>query len=73
VRLWVNGVQVINNWSDHAATTNTSGTVNLAAGQRVSIRLEYYERGGRAVMRLQWRPPGVSSYAAVPATQLYAQ
>ena len=24
IRLWVNGQQVINNWTDHAATTNTS-------------------------------------------------
>ncbi len=72
VRLWVNGVQVINNWTDHAATTNTSGTVNLVAGQRYTIRLEYYERTGQAVLRLQWLRPGVTTYAAIPAASLYA-
>jgi YVTN family beta-propeller protein len=72
VRLWVNGVQVINNWSDHSATTNTSGTINLVAGQRVSIRLEYYEKGGQAVMRLRWLTPGSGTYVAIPAASLYA-
>ncbi|HEX6019476.1 MAG TPA: PA14 domain-containing protein, partial [Burkholderiaceae bacterium] len=72
VRVWVNGVRVINNWSDHAATTNTSGTVNLAAGQKVTITVEYYEKGGKAVMRLRWRTPGTSSYIAIPAANLSA-
>ena len=43
VRLWVNGVQVINNWTLHSATTNTSSTINLAANTRYAIRMEYYE------------------------------
>jgi large repetitive protein len=72
VRLWVNDVQVINNWTDHSPTNNTSGTINLVAGQRVSIRLEYYERGGGAVMQLLWLPPGASTYVAIPAGSLFA-
>ncbi len=72
VRLWIDGVQVINNWTDHAPTTNTSAVVNLTAGQRVAVRLEYYERGGGAVMRLQWQTPGSSTYTAIPAASLYA-
>jgi large repetitive protein len=72
VRLWVNNVQVINNWTDHSPTNNTSGTINLVAGQRYSIRLEYYERGGGAVMQMLWLTPGASTYVAVPAASLYA-
>jgi large repetitive protein len=72
VRLWVNNVQVINNWTDHAPTTNTSAVINLVAGQRYDIRLEYYERGGGAVMRLQWLAPGTTTYVAIPAASLYA-
>lgn len=71
VRIWVNGVQLINNWSDHSAATNTSATINLVAGQRYSVRVEYYEKGGNAVMRLQWLVPGTGSYVAVPRTSLY--
>src|SRR5205814_5590868 len=30
VRLWVNGIQIINNWTDHGSTEN-SGTITLVA------------------------------------------
>ena len=72
VRLWVNGSQRINNWTDHATTTDTSSAFSLSAGRR-SITLEYYERGGGAVMQLQWLRPGTSTYQTVPASALNAQ
>jgi MSHA biogenesis protein MshQ len=62
-------VQVINNWTDHAAIAN-SVTVNLVAGQQVPVRLEYYEKGGNAVIQLRWLTPGNSTYVTIPATQL---
>ena len=71
VRVWVNGNLVIDNWTDHAPTTNNSGRVNLTAGQRVSVKVEYYENGGGAVMRLRWQPPGSSNYVAIPLGNLY--
>jgi len=71
VRLWVNGVQVINDWTDHPPTTDTSGTVTLAAGQKVDIKMEYYENGGGAVAKLLWTPPGATAAATIPQTQLY--
>ncbi len=71
VRLWVNGVQLINNWNDHAPATDTSAAITLAAGQKYTITMEYYERGGGAVARLRWLVPGTSSHAAVPSGNLY--
>jgi hypothetical protein len=53
IRLWVNGQQIINNWTDHGPTEN-SGTITLTAGQRYAVALEYYERGGGAVASLSW-------------------
>jgi cytochrome oxidase Cu insertion factor (SCO1/SenC/PrrC family) len=50
VRLWVNGVLVINNWSQHAATTNTSGSITLAANQKYTIKMEYFEAKGKVVL-----------------------
>lgn len=73
VRLWVNGTRVINNWTDHGPTTDTSAAITLSAGQRVPIGLDYYERGGGAVVRLQWLRPGTSQYAPVPASVLTPQ
>ncbi len=70
VRLWINGTQRINNWTNHSATSNTTGSLSFSAGQRVPITLEYYENGGSAVMQLQWRRPGSSSYVAIPLGNL---
>ena len=71
VRVWVNGVQVIDNWTDHGPTLNTSTAITLTAGQRYNVVAEYYEKGGGAVMRLRWLVPGGGSYVAVPRANLY--
>ena len=71
VRVWINGTQVINNWTNHAATTNTSAAINLVAGQKYTIKVEYFEKGGNAVMRLRWLPPGAASYVTVPLASLF--
>ncbi|MEK8033611.1 PA14 domain-containing protein [Ideonella sp. DXS29W] len=70
VRLWINGTAVVDNWTDHAPTVNTTAAIPLTAGTPADIRLEYYERGGGAVMRLHWLTPGSSTFAAIPAAQL---
>jgi hypothetical protein len=51
VRLWVNGILLINRWRDFAPT-NHSGNIALVAGQYASIKMEYYENGGGAVAQL---------------------
>jgi fibronectin type 3 domain-containing protein len=71
VRLWVNGQLVINNWTNHAPTTNTSAAVTLTAGQKYTIKMEYYQNGGGAVARLLWERPGQTTYAVIPQAQLY--
>jgi hypothetical protein len=70
IRLWVNGNQIINDWTDHAQTTDNSGAVGLTAGQLYPVTLEYYENGGGAIAELLWTPPG-GSQAAIPQSQLY--
>ena len=59
VRLWVDGTQLVNNWTAHAPTEN-SGTIALTAGVPVPIRLNYYEQGGSATMQLRWSSPRTS-------------
>ena len=39
----MNGQQIINNWTDHGLTTNTSAAINLTGGTKVPITVEYYE------------------------------
>ena len=69
VRLWVNNQLIINNWTNHAVTED-SGTVTLSAGQKYDIKLEYYENGGAAVIKLSWTPPGQSKQI-IPQNRLY--
>lgn len=56
VRLWIDGKQVIDDWGIHAEQTDTA-TVNFAANSRHQIRLEYFQGGGEAVVRLTWQLP----------------
>jgi serine/threonine-protein kinase len=54
VRLLINNQLVVNNWTDHSATSN-SGSITLLAGQRYAITLEFYQGGGAAVIELYWQ------------------
>ena len=56
VRLWVNGVQLVNAWIDQGAT-EYSGTVAMVAGNTYSVVMEMYENGGDAVAELRWSSP----------------
>jgi hypothetical protein len=53
VRLWVNGQQLINDWTVHGATER-SGTLALAAGQFYDLRLEYFQGTGGSSAQLAW-------------------
>jgi hypothetical protein len=65
----VNGQQLVNNWTLHSTAEN-SGTISLVAGQKYSIKIEYFENTGRAVARLLWSGPGLAK-AVVPQARLY--
>lgn len=67
VRLTVNGQLIIDNWTNHASTTDTSAPVNLVAGQAYPIELAFYENGGQAEIRLRWQTPSSGSFVPIPA------
>ena len=52
VRVWINGVLVLNNWTDHPPTTNTFSANGLTRGEWYDLKIEYYENGGGAVLQL---------------------
>ncbi|HRN96211.1 MAG TPA: PA14 domain-containing protein [Candidatus Levybacteria bacterium] len=70
VRLWVNGQQIIDNWTLHGTTTDTASPMELVAGELYDIRMEFYERGGGEVAILQWAYSGQSTQV-IPQTFLY--
>ncbi|HYF91332.1 MAG TPA: Ig-like domain repeat protein, partial [Symbiobacteriaceae bacterium] len=70
-RLWINGVQVVNRWSDtNSRRTDCSANLSLTAGVKVPITLEFYNAtGSSADVALQWRGPVAQT--VVPAANLY--
>jgi len=56
VRLWVDGVQLVNAWVDQG-TTEYRGTIDLIAGNTYSVVMEQYENGGGATAYLRWSSP----------------
>lgn len=53
VRLWINNQPVIDNWTDHSGREDT-GQITLKANQKYDLKLDYYQSGGGAAMKLFW-------------------
>ena len=69
VRLWVNGVLLIDNWHNQGATEK-SGSIALAAGQRYNIVMEYYQATGFAVSKLLWSSASTAK-SIIPKSRLF--
>ncbi len=69
MRLWVNGVKVIDNWLSQG-DSEKMGTIALVAGQKYNIIIEYFEATGAAVSKLFWSSPSITK-TIVPQSQLY--
>jgi len=67
--LTVNGQRIIDHFAPQAAT-EWSGSIDLVGGQKYNISLEYFERFGGALAKLQWSGPGIAKQL-VPTSALY--
>jgi RHS repeat-associated protein len=68
VRLWVDGQLVIDHWDAHTSTED-SGTIQLTAGRKADIKLEFREDTGDAEAHLLWSSQSQSKQV-VPQSQL---
>jgi hypothetical protein len=57
LKLWVNGRLLIDNWTLHGATIDTSAPIELAAGPGHSIEMWYFENSSDALAELYWQSP----------------
>jgi glucose/arabinose dehydrogenase len=71
IRVFINNQQIVDGFFDQGGTTFVQGTINLVAGQRYDIRVEYYERQGGALAKLQWFSPS-QALQVVPQSRLYS-
>jgi hypothetical protein len=69
VRLWVNGTLLVDDWVPQPTTTKTA-TINLIAGQKYDIKVEYFQATGGDVCKLQWSSPS-TPIQFVPAYWLF--
>jgi hypothetical protein len=59
VRMYVDGRRIIDAWRDQGTTVYESSDEHLSGDH--TIKLEYYEHGGAAVIQLSWRRVGGGS------------
>jgi hypothetical protein len=71
VKVWVNGKLVINHWKKHGLTQDTA-SINLVAGMRYDIKVQYYALKDPAALSLDWLRPGQATFESVPAANLYS-
>lgn len=69
VRLSVDDNLAIYNFTGAGQQTNTSGAINLVAGQTYSIRMEFVEQTGNAELHLKWSYPG-QDFVVIPTANL---
>jgi len=70
-RLWINGQQLIDDWTMHAVH-QVQGTIALQAGMPVSLKLEYFDQMGTASVDLRWSSASEAK-AIIPTSALSPQ
>ena len=71
VHLWIDGFLVIDQWNAFVGQQTFSTSVNLTAGKRLSIKLDYAKMQGNAVLKLEWTSASQPK-EVVPKSQLYS-
>ncbi len=59
-RLYLDDKLILDDWNVHSIRTE-KGSVKLEKGKKYQLRAEYFDNGGEAIARLQWRVPTSSS------------
>ncbi len=71
VRLWVDGVLIVDHWIDQAATEWT-GSIPLVADRMVEVRMEFFEEGDLASAVLRWSSAS-QTYETIPTSRLWVR
>jgi len=53
VRVWLDNVLIINRWQDRSAAATFTSTRAVTTGQH-TVRVEYYENTGQALIQVSW-------------------
>lgn len=69
-RLWVNGQLLIDQF-DTDGVDDATASIDLIAGRRYDVLLEFREATGDAAVRLEWSSPSIAR-EVIPTAQLFA-
>ena len=72
IRIYIDGNLLVNDWSNHGPRNRDSSPVAMLAGQRYTILVEHYERGGGAVAQVSWSGPTTGGFQIIPSAFLFA-
>lgn len=68
-RVWINNQLIIDKWITDQDITY-SGTIDLTAGEKYDIKVEYYETSGNANIKLEWESAN-QAREVIPNSQLF--
>jgi hypothetical protein len=69
-RLWINNQIIADGWTSTSSGKTLTGTIDLTAGEKVPIRVDFAERIGGASVKLEWSCM-LNPREVVPQSQLY--
>jgi uncharacterized protein (DUF1800 family) len=69
VKVWVNDTLVIDSWASKSAS-DVTGTINLQAGVRYNIKMEYFQLTSSAVAHLSWYSASQPKQV-IPTSRMY--
>ncbi len=69
-KLWVNGQLILDDWRNKSVSDTNSLTLNLQAGVRYDLKMEYYQSTSTAEAHLSWFSPSQPKQI-VPSNRLY--
>lgn len=72
VRVWLNEHLIIDDWKSQHPGEVASAPINLVAGRRYLLRVEYFQNYGGAQVSLRWSSPSTPKHV-IPQSQLYSQ
>jgi MYXO-CTERM domain-containing protein len=70
IRVWVNGVLIIDAWNNHSLQRDR-GYIPLLGGTKATIRIEYFDDIIDAVAKLYWSSLAAPAVTIVPTSRLY--
>jgi hypothetical protein len=71
VRLWIDGQLLVDDWNAPTLQWHETPPITLAAGQKVDVKIEFYDSIGAALIVFYWQGSGGTPFEPVPMEQLY--